>query len=88
MCDVCNLLGKDTKMVNGEKIRVTTKKLKTYKAGGRSSVSLCYIHEQEFFIQGERRFMSKYYNVVTNLYDQEARRNYLESAAAAKGGLL
>lgn len=65
MCDICKLTNSDKDFVNGDKKELKTVKLQRFASTlHKSTLRLCYIHDIEFFISGERRFVEKYYHIT------------------------
>ncbi len=63
MCDICKLIEAESKFINGDREGTNTVKLQKYSPQLQTATfRLCYIHDIEFFVTGERRFIKKYYN--------------------------
>jgi hypothetical protein len=56
MCDVCNFEGVNYKLINFPKNRLIRRPLYTLNKGHQYQIVLCYIHDIELFVKGERRF--------------------------------
>ncbi len=58
MCDVCAFENIDSQKLNGKKAGVQTiSKIYGARKDSVSSIKLCYIHDIQFFKQGESRFL-------------------------------
>lgn len=67
MCDVCKQIHLDSKTLNGEREGLRKVKLLKYSPELRTdTLKLCYVHDIEFFVTGERRFFEKYFHIVQN----------------------
>lgn len=64
MCDICKLINSDPKYTNGARFVLRVNELLKYGSMvNLKKVNLCYLHDIEFFVIGERRFLERYYNV-------------------------
>ncbi len=65
MCDICKQTETVTKFMNGEREGLKTVKLQKYcQQLQTASFKLCYVHDIEFFVTGERRFIEKYFHIT------------------------
>ncbi len=60
MCDVCVSEGKNYLFINGEKKRLVKRELKKVYSGAKAVVKLCYVHDIDLFINGERKFLMEH----------------------------
>ena len=57
MCDICKAEKIDSKFINGKKYKLFSREIYSLIANRITPIKLCYVHDIEFFCNGERKFM-------------------------------
>lgn len=60
MCDVCEAEGHDPKFRNGTHTETITKELSNVFRGAVAVIKLCYIHDIELYVKGEKQFLREH----------------------------
>lgn len=84
MCDICKSKNIDPKFINGDKYQVFNRRVYTLFKDRVVPVRLCFVHDVELFLLGERRFAEAYPQVVLNINSKRSKASSSSDSFAAE----